>query len=49
MYKPKMLGKAQEEKYEENYTKSHNNLTFKLHDKEKNLKTCRKKLHIEEQ
>ena len=45
-----MLGKAQEEKYEENYTKSHNNLSFKLHDKEKkNLKTGIKKLHMEEQ
>ena len=37
------LGKAQEE-YEVNYTKSHNNLSFKLHDKEKKSQNRQKKI-----
>lgn len=32
-----MLRKAQEEKYKENYTKSHNNLSFETHDKDKKI------------
>ena len=43
MYKAKILGKAQEE-YEENYTKSHNNLSFILHDKEKKSQNRQKKI-----
>ena len=45
MYKAKILGKAQEE-YEENYTKSHNNLSFILHDKEKKISKQAEKNYI---